>query len=492
VTARLVCGAAVAVAGCLGAVGGSALAADPAWTHVVHSRPGLRIPRVIVTANDDSVAPGFMFLTPRTIFPGRTGPVIIDRQGRVVWFHPQSYKRSAADLQPQVYDGRPVLTWSVRPPLVNEDDLYRGGPRSQYHVIADDSYRIIKRVRAVGRGVNTDVHEFLITPQNTALVLGYRNLPRRLTAYGGPRSGEIIDCLVQEIDIHTNRVLFNWSAARHISLRESIASMPASGAWDPYHLNSISVDSDGNLLVSSRHTSTIYKIDRRSGRVMWRLGGKRSSFRMGAGTSFYYQHDAQRQTDGTLTLLDNHATDLDKSRGRESKALRLSLDTHAGTATLVRSFRHPSGRNLTTSQGNARVMDDGNMFVGWGVSPWFSEYAPDGRLLFAAHFTSVWHHSYRAFKGAWAGHPGGKPAIVAAIDGAGLTVYASWNGATEVAEWRVLAGGDTASLTPLGSFPWSDFETRMSFPATPAVVQVEALDASGGVIGASDVVEPRR
>ena len=458
----------------------------------MHSRPGLRIPRVIVTARDDSVAPGFMFLTPRTVFPGRTGPVIIDHEGHVVWYHPQSSKRSAADLQPQVYLGKPVLTWSVRPPLVNEEDLYRGGRHTQYHVIADDSYRIIKRVRALGHGVSTDVHEFVITPQNTALVLGYRTLPRRLSAYGGPRSGTITDCLVQEIDIRTNRVLFSWSAARHISLREAITKVTPTGAWDPYHLNSISVDSDGNLLVSSRHTSTIYKIDRHSGRIIWRLGGRRSSFKMGPGTSFWYQHDAQRQRDGTLTLLDNRATDLDKSRGRESKALRLRLDTHARTATLVRSFRHPSGRSLTTSQGNARVMDDGNLFVGWGVSPWFSEYAPDGRLLFAAHFTSVWHHSYRAFKGAWSGHPSGKPAIVAAIDGAGLTVYASWNGATGVAQWRVLAGDDRAALAPLGSFPWSDFETRMSFPAAPAFVQVEALDASGAVIGASEVVEPRR
>jgi hypothetical protein len=472
-------------------VGPGAQAAERGWAKPVKSRPGMRIPRVIVTIHDEGVSPGFMFLTPRTIFPGRTGPLILDRDGRVVWFHAQSYKRSAADLRPQVYDGKPVLTWSVRPPLVSGDDLYRGGPRSDYHVIADDSYHVIKRIRAVGRGVTTDVHEFLITPRNTALMLGFRDIPRRLSRYRGPRNGHIIDCLVQEVDIRTGRLLFNWSAARHIPLSESTASMPAVGAWDPYHLNSIAEDSDGNLLVSSRHTSTIYEIDRHSGRIIWKLGGRHSSFKMGPGTRFFYQHAAERQPDGTITLLDNRATDVDKSRGHVSRVLTLRLDTQARTATLVGSFLHPSGPTLTTSQGNANVLGNGNVFVGWGISPWFSEYAPDGRVLFAAHFTSNWHHSYRAFKAPWVGHPGGKPAVATAVQGDRLAVYASWNGATEIAEWRVLAGYDKSTLAPLGVSPWQDFETTMSFPAGPRVVQVEALDASGAVLGASDPVTPR-
>src|SRR4051812_35934867 len=76
-------------------VAAGAQAAERSWAKPVKSRPGMRIPRVIVTVRDDGVSPGFMFLTPRTIFPGRTGPVILDSQGRVVWFHPQSFRRSA-------------------------------------------------------------------------------------------------------------------------------------------------------------------------------------------------------------------------------------------------------------------------------------------------------------------------------------------------------------------------------------------------------------
>jgi hypothetical protein len=211
---------------------------------------------------------------------------------------------------------------------------------------------------------------------------------------------------------------------------------------------------------------------------------------MGPGTRFFYQHAAEREPDGTITLLDNSASEQDSSRGHVSRVLALRLDMQARTATLAGAFLHPGGPTLTTSQGNANVLGNGNVFVGWGLSPWFSEYAPDGRVLFAAHFTSVWHHSYRAFKAPWIGRPGGKPAIAAAVQDNTVTVYASWNGATEVASWQVLGGNDKSTLAPLGTSPWQDFETGMSFPGSPRVVQVQALDASGAVLGTSDPITP--
>jgi hypothetical protein len=480
--------AAIAVA----AVPATALAAS-GWTKAVRSQPGFRIPRVIVTARDSQVAPGFIFATPRTIYPGRTGPTILDKDGHVVWFHRQSHRLSAQDLRPQVYRGKPVLTWSLSPPLLREGEVLTRGttPQNTYNVIADSSYRIIKRVRAIGRGLITNGHDFVITSQDTALVLASRALPRRLKRYGGPQSGRIVDDLVQEIDLRTNKLLFNWSSARHIALSESIAPFPKTGYWDPYHLNSVSVDSDGNLLVSARHTSTVYKIGRHSGRIVWKLGGRNSSFKMGRGAQFYYQHDATRQADGTITLFDN-GTDGTNRREPESQAKRLRIDTKTRRVELVHSFKHPSGSGLATSQGNTSVLPNGNVFVGWGISPWFSEYTPDGRLLFGAHFTSVWHHSYRAYKAPWSGHPHTKPAIFARVAGSQVAAYVSWNGATDVAQWQLLGGDTDAALAPLGTAPWSDFETKLVFPGTPAVVQVQGLDASGQVIGTSEVVATKR
>jgi Arylsulfotransferase (ASST) len=491
--ARVIRAAAVAALACLAAGGGSALAAS-GWTTAVRSQPGFRIPRVIVTARDDNVAPGFIFLTPRTIYPGRTGPTILDKDGHVVWFHRQSYRLSAQNLRPQVYLGNPVLTWSLSPPLLQEGEVLTRGTtkHNTYDVIADPSYRIIKRVRAVGRGVITNGHDFVITRRNTALVLGSRAVPRRLKRYGGPKSGQIVDDLVQEIDIRTGRVLFGWSCAAHVPLSESMARFPKNGYWDPFHLNSVSLDSDGNLLVSARHTSTVYKISRRSGRILWKLGGKHSSFRMSRDARFYYQHDPVRQADGTITLFDNGATAEDLSHERESQAKRLRLDMKRKTATLVTRFKHPSGRGLATSQGNASVLPNGDVFVGWGISPWFSEHAPDGRLLFGARFSSVWHHSYRAFKGPWSGQPTTKPSVYARVTAGRVAAYVSWNGATDVANWRLLGGSDPKALPLIGAGPWANFETKLVFDGTPAYVQVQGLDAAGNVIGTSAVVKPKQ
>jgi hypothetical protein len=462
------------------------------WTTAVRSQPGLRVPKVFVSASDPDAAPGFIFVTPRTIYPGRTGPTILDRLGHVVWFHRESPNVSGQNLRPQTLDGQPVLTWSVAPVLKQEGEVVTRGstPHNSYDVIADSSYRIIKRVRARGRGVITDGHEFDITPRGTALMLAGRLVHRRVMAFG-QRLSSFVDDLVQEIDLHTNRVVFSWSAARHIPLDESMVKPPASGSWDPYHLNSISEDSDGNLLVSSRHTSTIYKVDRRNGRIIWKLGGKHSSFKVSPSATFYYQHDAQRQADGTITLFDNHSTDQDLHRGPISSGKQLRLDTKRMTATLVREYRHPAGGEGTaTSQGNLSILANGDAFVGWGINPWFAEYAPDGHLLFGAHFASVWHHSYRAYKAPWVGRPQGTPAVFARVGAGRVAAYVSWNGATEVAQWRLLGGPDPNSMAELITQPWADFETKLAASGTPAYVQVQALDASGNVLGQSGVIKP--
>jgi hypothetical protein len=485
---RLTSGAALAAVA-LALVPASEAAAQ-SWNKPVHSTPGLRIPRVWTTVNDPGKTAGYIFLTPRAKLGQRTGPTILDSEGRVVWFHRLARSRTAIGLQPQVYGGKPVLTWGQRPPLTKEGDLYTGNAHTVYNVIADDHYKVIARVRAHGRGINTDLHEFEITRRDTALVLGFRTINRNLRRYGGPEHGAILDNVVQEIDIRTGKVLFSWSAARRISPRNSYIKAPAGGGWDAYHINSVTEDSDGNLLVTGRHTSAVYKIDRRSGRVMWTLGGKDSDFKVSPAARFVYPHDAQRAPDGTLTIFDNRATFLDKSHG-SSRGLQLRVDAKNKTAGLARAFRHPSGNVQATSQGDVRMLDGGNVFVGWGSSPWFSEYAPDGRLLFAGHFQSIWNQSYRAFKAPWTGNPGGGPAVAASTRSGHLIAFVSWNGATKVARWRVLGGDSPDTLAPLAEGNWQNYETKLQVPATPAFVQIQALDASGAVVGSSVVVKPK-
>jgi hypothetical protein len=465
-----------------------ALAGAVSWNKEVKSVPGLRIPRVWTTINDDAKSPGYIFLTPRAKLGQSTGPTILNANGKVVWFHRLSPKRTASGLQPQTYMGKPVLVWGQRPPLVHEGDSYRGDPHSVYNVIADTKYRIIARIRARGHGIRTDLHEFRISKRNTALVLGWRVLNRNLKRYGGPDHSAILDNVVQEIDIATGRVLFSWSAAGRLSPRDSYVRPPQHGAWDAYHFNSISEDDDGNLLLTSRHMSAVYKINRRTGRVIWKLGGRHGDFKLSASARFYYPHDAQRAPDGSITILDNHVGPAGGPGA--SRGLRLQVDSKKHTATVLSAFRHPAGTVKSTSQGNANELADGNVFIGWGISPWFSEYTPDGRLVFAAHFKNAWSQSYRAFKADWHSTLDTMPAVVARIGTGGVAVYVSWNGATEVRSWRLLGGNDPAALAPMGTAPWADFETKLAFGGTPAYVQVEALDGSGNVIGQSAIIEP--
>lgn len=496
---RLTCvalGAALIAAGCgnsKNAVGISAARSVMSKGELVafHTAPGIAAPDVQVrNPPGPKTSKGFIFITPRAAKPTQaTGPMILDASGKLVWFHPVT-GRTFVNFRVQRYKGTPVITWSERPPITSPDDLYRGDPKALYNVIADQSYNEIKKVRAVGPGVRTDLHEMTITGRDTALVLGFRNVDRDLSSVGGPRQGRVTDCLVQEIDLDTGRVLMSWSALQHVPLTDSEVPLPKNGVpWDYFHVNSVAEDSDGNLLVSGRHTSAIYKLDRESGRVIWRLGGKSSDFDVPAAARFAFQHDAHRTPRGTLMVFNNDATEFDK-RAKASSVLELAIDEQAHRVALARKYVH-SAPLLAASQGNAHVMPNGNVFVGWGNAPFFSEYSPDGKQVFDAALPSAKYQSYRAFKSEWTADPRSKPSIKAVHSGGRTVAYVSWNGATEVASWRVLGGARPGSVRELGTAPRKGFETKLTIAATPAVVELEALDSNGKSLGRSATVRVR-
>ena len=169
----------------------------------------------------------------------------------------------------------------------------------------------------------------------------YDRLPADLSALGGPDDGSIEEGIVQEVDIPTGRVLFEWHSAEHVPPSESYNAVPkeSSAPYDYFHINAIEEDRDGTLLVSARHTHAVYKIRRSNGAVLWRLGGKRSDFRFGPDARFSWQHDVRRQPDSTITLFDNAAKQ--PIRGRQSRAIRLRVDEARHTASLVRSYVRP-------------------------------------------------------------------------------------------------------------------------------------------------------
>src|SRR4028118_947753 len=231
-----------------------------------------------------------------------------------------------------------------------------------------------------------------------------------LSAFGGPTDGSVMDGIAQEIEIETGEVLFEWHSLDHVGLGESYyePKPDQEEAYDYFHINSVDVDSDQNLLISARRTSTVYKIDRKSGEVAWRLGGKRSDFRMEDEAVFAYQHDARRQPDGTITLFDNYGKQDETGR---SRGIVLKVDEEAMKATLVREDLG-GGDPIADTQGNAQTLPGGNVFVGWGSEPFLSEHDGDGNLLFDARF-EPWGESYRAFRLPWSGRPDDAPAIAA-------------------------------------------------------------------------------
>jgi hypothetical protein len=293
---------------------------------------------------------------------------------------------------------------------------------------------------------------------------------------------------VQELDIRTGLVLFEWHSLGNVPLTDSYAKPAPDGLFDYFHINSVALDSDGNLLVSARNTWAVYKINHRTGQIMWRLGGKRSSFTMAPGTRLAYQHDARRQPDGTITLFDNGAS---PQVHPQSRALALRLDVKTMKASLVREWTHPA-KLLAGSQGNMQLLPNGDRFIGWGAQPNLTEFSPDGRVLFDAALATP-DTSYRAYRFPWSATPPGRPAIATATGPASkLTVYVSWNGATDIARWRILGGAAPAKLKPLSEVSDTGFETTATVFTKADYVAVAALDSAGHDLGMSLAVRPAR
>jgi hypothetical protein len=437
----------------------------PKW----HTRPDLSIPALTVTHSEPGASSDLIFVAPYNSPTGQVGAVIVDNSGQPVWEHPLAGKVTT-NFRVQSYRGEPVLTWW--------EGLIEYGHGVGEYVIADSSYRTIRRVQAA-HGLRGDLHEFVITPRDTALLTSYAIVGADLSSVGGSHKGTIQDAIFQEIDLVSGRVLLEWHSLGRIPFQESYA--PVEANWDFFHINSVDLDVDGNLLVSARSTHTVYKLNR-NGAILWRLGGKSSDFQMRPGSNFAWQHDARRQPDGTLTIFDNGAT---PAVEKLSRGLILDVDEQTMTATLLRQYTHP--KILSGSQGNMQLLPSGNVFIGWGEVPRVSEFERSGQLVFDAVLGRQ-YQSYRAFRLPWSGLPAEAPAITTASDGRKLTVYASWNGATSVHAWQLLAGAQAGVLNPVSSVRSQGFESALRAPTGGPYFAVRALDATGAPLGQSQTV----
>jgi hypothetical protein len=436
-------------------------------------------PQVTVYQTSGTLADGYIMVGPQRI--GNTaplqGPEIVDSQGRVVWFM-YTPGKMATDVRVQTYQGNPVLTWSQGQTSADTNP----GDTTDY--IVDSTYKVVASVQA-GNGYNADIHEFEITPQNTALITIYHNIPTDLSPLGGPADGIAQEGVVQEVDVATGAVVFEWHSLPNIALSESyqpISTAPAGVPYDYFHINSVKLDTDGNLLISSRHTWTVYKVNRTTGAIIWRLGGKKSDFTLGAGLPFAWQHDVEAVDATTLRIFDNESNGVPVLPS--SRVIWVSHDDTNKTATLIRSIVHPQGLSVV-AEGSAQTLPNGDTFVGWGLLGRFSEFDTSGQLAFDAGFPTG-YGTYRAFRFPWTATPASPPIALGYLNADGsIAVHAVWNGATEVASWQILAGDSSSSLSVVTTVPWNGLDTEATAPGNPAVVQVVALDAMGTAIGTS-------
>jgi|SRR5579884_536493 len=448
------------------------------WRFV--TQPRLRPAAVHITRRPRQAAPGDVFLAPQA-GPEQWGPEILGPWGGLIWFHPLPKNQSATDFRVQTYQGKPVLTWW-------QGNVSGAGTGNGAGEIYDTSYRQVATVHA-GNGLSADLHEFLLTPQNTALITAYYPVIWNASAVKrGSKHEIVLDSVIQEIDIPTGLVLFQWDSLTTVPVTYSYQPVATSGnnPWDYFHINSIQLAPDGSILVSSRDTWAVYDLNPQTGQINWELNGKHSSFKMGAGTTFAFQHDARLQPNDEITLFDDGAGP--PPVHKQSRALTLRLDMTHHTATLVSSFEHRPGL-LAFYEGNVQTLSNGDQFVGWGQQPYFTEFNAHGQVVFDGRFVDA-NSNYRAYKFQWTGTPAYRPSItVRAGRGGRRTVYVSWNGASLLQRWQLLGGSSATALKPLETVHKHAFESAYRVPSGVRYLAAQGLDSHGNPLGTSATVK---
>ncbi|HET9104933.1 MAG TPA: arylsulfotransferase family protein [Solirubrobacteraceae bacterium] len=443
------------------------------------SRHDLLPARVQVTKRPVHAAPGDIFLAPQN-GPYQEGPMIVGPYGGLIFFLPAPKGDAVTDFRTQTYLGKPVLTWW-------QGAVSHAGTGSGHDVIYDSNYHQLAFFDA-GNGLHADLHEFEITPRNTALITGYYSVYVTTGSGTAARKRLVLDAVAQEIDIPTGNVLYQWDSLDHVPLTASYQPAPGNPnhPWDYFHINALQPLSDGSILISSRNAWAAFDTSGQTGAINWTLGGKLSTFKMGSGAQFAFQHDLRLRPGNLVTVFDDGAGP--PAVHKQSRGLTLKLDFSKKTADVVGSDEHGGPSLLAFYEGNVQPLANGDDFVGWGQQPYATEFDKRGHEVFDLRFVGQ-NSSYRAYRFSWTGTPTRPPAIASAVHRGHTTVYASWNGATGVHSWRVLAGPRANALTPVATHGRTDFEVTVPLQGREAYVAAQALDIHGHVMGTSRTIK---
>src|SRR5579875_327706 len=460
-------------------------------TYSFPSAPNLHPPKIAYTdkASGGWPVPGEVLITnfynlSEPPIWGQSGPLILGKDLQPVWFAPVPKRYVAANLELQHLAGEPVLAW-WQGELTNT-----GATEVGEWVVVNRHYQVIARLRG-GDGWVLTLHDFQIVGEDV-WVTANKNIRMNLSPWGGAYNGALIDVAAQEYNLRTGKLLYSWDALKHVPLSDSYATTPTNGfPWDAYHINAIQPLAGGKLLVSLRNTWSIYLIETATGRIIWTLGGRHSTFRFGPNAEFQWQHDPRLAGPDTVTLFDDHCCQLTSggtyvSPTAPSRGLILHLNFATATATVVRVLRHQPPIDAAYL-GNVEPLPSGQTIVGWGSEPYFTLYGPNGEVQLEATLPGP-NLSYRAYVANWEGEPLYPPSLAVRRNGGRAVAFASWNGATKVERWQLLGGQTAGALKPLLTAAKQGFESELPVPAGVAVVAVRALSANGSVLGSSPAV----
>ncbi|KIK52282.1 hypothetical protein GYMLUDRAFT_77877 [Collybiopsis luxurians FD-317 M1] len=436
---------------------------------------------------------------------GAPGAIILNPNGTLVYSAFQSTDINALTfrLGVQRFRGKyHLVVW------IGAFDLFPGFGSSGYNLLLDETYTIVANITVTpDLNAGPDLHELQITPNDTAIMTAYPAQAANLSVFGGPENGFILNCVAQEVEIETGEAVFTWHSLDHVEPGECFAEIGQTGdgtaddPWDFFHINSVQKLDDGNYFISSRHCHTLYLVNP-SGDIIWRMGGKRSDFTFEPGANYSWQHHARMHNNNTISVFNNGASTWEQDFAF-SQGLLLKYNMSTMTVSLINS-RTPFNHILSQGEGSMQVMENGHSLVGWGQQPYYSQHDENGNTMWSAQF-GLNSSAYRTFLHDWVGRPNTPPSVHVSNASSfnNVSVYAWWNGATEVTAWQLLGANthhasqssptDNIQLSrattlgdPVGKY---DFETTLTYHGRQGdfeFYQVAALDANGHVLGYSN------